>query len=214
LGSLGRKAAPAAPGERVGEDADSVGNRMDASDRGPGKHGFLGPRRRKPLAVVAATAIVAFAVITGRVLVWPSQGAPAKVNAIVMLAGTGDRMAVAIGLADQHRAPELVVSRGWKWGPCPADSPPGVTVTCFVPSPATTRGEVEYAARLATRNGWHSMLIVATRPQAARARLLMGRCFAGQTYVATAPITWYSWPYQIAYGWGALAKALLVHPSC
>jgi hypothetical protein len=215
LGSLGRKATPAVLGERTGEDAGSVGNRMDASDRRPGKQGLLGPRRWKPLAVVAATVIVAFAAITARVLVWPSQeSAPAKVDAIVMLAGPGNRMALALKLASEHRAPVLVVSRGWKWGPCPTDPPSGVTVTCFVPNPATTRGEVEYAARLAKRNGWHSMLIVAIRPQAVRARLLMSRCFAGQTYVATAPITWYSWPYQIAYGWGALAKALLVHTSC
>jgi hypothetical protein len=147
-------------------------------------------------------------------LVWPPQNTPAKVNAIVMLAGPGDRMAVALELASEHRAPVLVVSRGSKWGSCPSVPLPGVRTICFVPSPATTRGEVEYAARLAKRNGWHSLLIVAIRPQAVRARLLMGRCFAGQTYVATAPITWYSWPYQIAYGWGAMAKALLVHPSC
>ena len=168
--------------------------------------------RRKVLAA-AVVLFVAFAAGTARVLVWPPQGAPPSVNAILMLGGPGDRMLVALKLASQRRAPVLVVSRGWEGGLCPPPAA-GVRTICFVPSPDDTRGEVEYAARLSKRYGWHSLLIVATRPQAMRARLLMGRCFIGSTYVVTAPITWYSWPYQIAYGWGALAKALTMRRSC
>ena len=52
--------------------------------------------------------------------------------------------------------------------------------------------------------------MVATRPQAVRAQLLFRRCFAGQVYVTTAPLPAGNWPYQIAYGWGALLKAFLV----
>ena len=44
--------------------------------------------------------------------------------------------------------------------------------------------------------------------------MLAERCFGGSTYVVTAPLPLSSWPYQIAYGWGALLKALVVHRAC
>jgi hypothetical protein len=89
-----------------------------------------------------------------------------------------------------------------------------VRTICFDPDPGTTRGEAEFVGRLAKMYGWHSLIVVAIRPQAVRARLLIGRCFAGTTYMATAPLPLTSWPYQIAYGWGALFKATFVDTSC
>lgn len=90
----------------------------------------------------------------------------------------------------------------------------GVKTICFEPDPGDTRGEAEFVSALAKREDWHSLLIVATRPQAARSQLLFGRCFSGGVYVSTAPITATSWPYQIAYGWGALLKAIFLTRSC
>jgi hypothetical protein len=189
-------------------------------DRATGKAAGAGRRatrsrwRRRALVTLAAACVV-LAAVTARVLVWPVQGAPADVDAIVMLAGPGDRLPVALGLAREHRAPVLVVSRGWMGygGPCPPPVP-DVRTICFNPSPGNTRGEAEYVGRLARQHGWHSLLVVATRPQAVRAQLLVGRCFAGQVYVRTAPFPASSWPYQIAYGWGALLKAVFLVRSC
>lgn len=163
------------------------------------------------MLVVAAV----FVGVTARVLIWPPQGTPSRADVIVMLAGPGDRLPVALALARERRAPVLVVSRGWMGygGPCPP-STPGVRTICFDPDPGTTKGEAEYIGRLAVRFGWHSLIVVATRPQAVRARLLMGRCFDGATYIATAPLPLSNWPYQIAYGWGALFKAALLNTSC
>lgn len=164
---------------------------------------------------VVAVLVLLFAVATAWVLVWPAQGAPADADAIVLLAGPGNRLPVALALAREHRAPVLVVSRGWMGygGPCPA-STPGVRTICFEPNPGNTRGEAEYIGRLAGRYRWHSLIIVATRPQAVRAQLLVGRCFSGTTFAVTAPLPWDSWPYQIAYGWGALLKAFFVVRGC
>ena len=162
-----------------------------------------------------AALVTLFVVLTARILIWPIQGAPARVDAIVMLAGPGDRLPAALLLAREHRAPVLVVSRGWMGygGPCPPPTA-GVTTICFEPNPGDTRGEAEFVSALAKREGWQSLLIVATRPQAARSQLVFGRCFSGQIYVSTAPITASSWPYQIAYGWGALLKAVFLTRSC
>jgi hypothetical protein len=159
--------------------------------------------------------ILAFAAITARVLVWPVQQTAASASAIVMLAGPGDRLQVALQLARAHKAPLLVVSRGWLGygGPCPAPVP-GIQTICFEPDPGNTRGEAEYIGKIAKRDGWRSVIVVATRPQGARAELLIARCFSGQIYLATAPIPAGSWPYQIAYGWGALFKAAFLTRSC
>jgi uncharacterized SAM-binding protein YcdF (DUF218 family) len=170
--------------------------------------------RRKTLAALAAL-IVVVAAATARVLIWPVEWTPAQADAIVMLAGPGDRLPVALQLAREHRAPVLVVSRGWMGygGPCPPATP-GVRTICFEPDPGDTRGEAEYASALAKREGWHSLIVVASRPQAVRAQLLFGRCFSGPVNIATAPVRLSDWPYEIAYGWGALAKAAVTDRSC
>ena len=158
---------------------------------------------------------VAFGAVTARLLVWPAEGMPARVSAIVMLAGPGARTRVALELAREHRAPVLVVSRGWQGygGPCPPPVP-GVKLICFEPDPGTTRGEAEALGRLARQYRWSSVVLVTTSFQDTRARMLAERCFGGSTYVVTAPLPLSSWPYQIAYGWGALLKALVVHRAC
>jgi len=170
---------------------------------------------RRKLVAVAAALIVAFAAATARVLIWPVEWTPAKADAIVMLAGPGDRLPAAVQLAREHRAPVLVVSRGWMGygGPCPP-AIPEVRIICFDPDPGDTRGEAEYVGALARRDSWHSLILVATRPQAVRAQLVFGRCYSGQLYVATAPLPSSDWLYQISYGWGALMKAALLVRSC
>jgi hypothetical protein len=132
-----------------------------------------------------------------------------------MLAGPGERLPVALQLAREHRAPMLVVSQGWEGygGPCPRKIP-GVTLICFDPSPGTTRGEAEAIGRLARQYRWGSVVLVATRSQDTRARMIVKRCFAGSTYVVTAPQPLSSWPYQVVYAWGALVKALVKYRSC
>ncbi len=164
---------------------------------------------------VALTPIMVFAVITARLIVWPAQGMPARVSAIVMLAGPGDRLAAALRLAAEHRAPMLVVSRGWKGysGPCPP-AIRGVKLVCFEPNPGDTRGEAEFVGQLAKRYRWHSVVLVTGPEQDTRARILTKRCFDGSIYVVAASLPLGSWPYQIVYEWGALFKALFLYRAC
>ena len=171
-------------------------------------------RIRRPIPVVLAV-IVAFSLVTVRLFVLPAQGAPAHVNAIVMLGGSGDRLDVALRLAREQRAPVLVVSRGRDGydGPCPPMTP-GVRTICFDPNPADTRGEAEFIGRLALQDHWHSVVLVTTRVQDTRARILTGRCFGGSIYVITAPLSLDEWPHEIAYEWGSLFKALVLYRAC
>lgn len=181
------------------------------------------PRRRKPrirwraVAITALGLVLAFAAVTARLFVWPATGMPARVNAIVMMDGPGDRLHTAVDLARQGRAPVLVISRGsafYGQGSGCAPPIPRVKVICFDPSPATTQGEAEFASRLARQYHWHSIALVTITPQDSRARLRMGRCFRGQLYVMTAPMPVQFWPYELAYEWAATVKALTVNRSC
>ena len=171
-------------------------------------------RWRRVLAAAVAVLLV-FGLVTARLFVWPAQGMPARVSAIVVLAGPGDRLSVALDLARQHRAPVLVVSQGQQGygGPCPA-APQGVTLVCFEPDPGNTRGEAEFIGRLARKDRWTSVVLVTSRAQDTRARVIAGRCFGGSIYVVTGSMSLSAWPYQIAYQWGALFKALILYRSC
>jgi DUF218 domain len=176
----------------------------------------LRPPNRVLLAAVALL-LAGFGAATARLFVWPEQGMPAHVDAIVMLNGPGDRLDTALNLAWAHRAPMIVISRGspyWGHGSICAPKMPRVKVICFDPNPSTTRGEAEFAGRLAKRYRWHSIVLVTTTPQDTRARLRVRRCFRGTVYVVTAPLPTYEWPYAIVYEWAATIKALLIQRAC
>lgn len=162
-----------------------------------------------------AVFLIAAGAATARLFIWPDQGMSARVSAIVMLDSPGNSLNIALRLARQHRAPFLVVSLGTPdSGPrCPRPIP-GVRVICFNPAPITTQGEAEYVGRLARQYHWHSVAVVTITPQDSRARLRIERCFTGPVYVVTTPIALSSWPYEIAYEWGALVKALVVQRGC
>jgi hypothetical protein len=140
---------------------------------------------------------------------------PARVSAIVMLAGPGDRLSTALGLAREDRAAVLAVSQGQHRysGSCPTATP-GVRLICFNPNPPNTRGEAEFVGRLAKKYHWNSMVLVTSRAQDTRARIIVGRCFIGQVFVITASLPLGEWPYQVSYECGALFKALVLYRSC
>ena len=174
-------------------------------------------RRWRFVIAGAALALAALGVATARLFVWPPHGMPAHVDAIVMLNGPGDRLDTALRLAWEGRAHVVVVSQSspfWGHGSICAPKIPGVRVICFDPDPATTKGEAEFAGRLARKYHWRSVALVTTTPQDTRARLRVERCFAGPVYVMTAPLGLSAWPFQIAYEWGALVKAVAFQRSC
>lgn len=172
-------------------------------------------RAIRRILVGLAVLVLLLAAATARLIVWPASGMPSHVDAIVMMAGPGDRLSLALKLAREHRASTLVVSTGWEGygGPCPA-AVSGIRLVCFEPDPGNTRGEAEFAGHLARQDHWSSIVLVTITPQDTRARILMRRCYAGSLYVMTAGIPLSSYPYQIAYEWGALFKAEFLQRSC
>jgi uncharacterized SAM-binding protein YcdF (DUF218 family) len=172
------------------------------------------PWRR--ISAVLAIVIVAFSAVTARLFVWPPTGMPARVDAIVVLGGQGDRLDLGERLANQNRSRFLVLSEGLPWIPpglC-GHRFPVLRVICFRPDPDTTQGEAESTSRLAKRYGWHSLVLVTTPDQIWRAELRFQRCFSGKVYGATTPLGIRLWPYAIAYQWMATAKAELGNTTC
>jgi hypothetical protein len=172
-------------------------------------------RRWRTALIVLAVVVVTVSAVTARLFIWPDRGMPARVSAIVMLDSPGNSVGDAVRLARQHRVPFLVISEGSYLSGYGCPSPiPRVKLICFNPVPATTQGEARFVGRLAKKYHWHSIAVVTITPQDSRARLRMERCFSGPVYVVTRPVAVASWPYEIAYEWGAMIKALVFQRSC
>ena len=167
------------------------------------------------MLIVFAALLTAFCAATAWLFVFPSTGMPAKVGAIVVPGGLGNRINAALRLARQDRARYLVLSEG-------APVPPGLcgtrvgsaSVLCFMPDPDTTQGEAEGTARLAKKYGFRSIVLVTTPDQTWRAKLRFGRCYSGEIFAVTTPLTLSQWPNQIAYQWAATVKAEVANRGC
>jgi hypothetical protein len=177
------------------------------------------PRRRRLRYLLVALVLAGsvFCAVTARLFIWPVSGMPARVDAIVMLNGPGDRLNTALSLAWEHRARVVVISRGstyWGRGSICAPAIPRVRVICFDPEPDTTQGEAEFAGRLASQYHWQSIAVVAIAPQDAVARIRLSRCFSGKIYVVNGSFSRSEWPFEIAYEWAATIRALTLQRSC
>jgi len=159
--------------------------------------------------------LVLFCAATARLFIFPVTGMPARVGAIVVPGGPGNRVEAALKLAAQDRARYLILSEGQYVPPQLCGSHVGsAAVLCFTPSPGTTQGEAEATARLAGKYDIHSIVLVTTPDQTWRAELRFRRCYSGQIYGVTTPLPAHMWPFQIAYQWAATVKAEIVNRSC
>jgi uncharacterized SAM-binding protein YcdF (DUF218 family) len=170
------------------------------------------------ITIVVLILIILLGTVTARLYVWPPTGMPAKVDVIVVLGGSGDRLDYATQLAREDRAPYLVLSKGL------GRLPPGIctehvgsaTVLCFQPNPDTTQGESEGFAKLAEQHSWHSVALVTSQEQAWRAKLWFNRCYPSGQYYSVGPKLSLSAviPSGIIYEWGATVKAEVFDRSC
>jgi uncharacterized SAM-binding protein YcdF (DUF218 family) len=181
----------------------------------PGGRWGLRSRRGRRVLIALGVLFALFCGATAWLFIWPTTGMPARVDAIVVPGGPGNRIAAAIALAEQGRARYLVLSEGEY---VPSQLCGGhvgtATVLCFMPNPDTTQGEAEATARLAKEYGFRSIVLVTTPDQTWRAELRFGRCYGGEIYAVTTPLAKHLWPLMIAYQWAATFKAEIVNRSC
>ncbi|MEX5236457.1 YdcF family protein [Kocuria arenosa] len=161
----------------------------------------------------------------------PRTDVPARSDALLVL-GPPDRtrMAEAQRLMDAGVAPVLVVANpgtrdlGDASGEvyyaraaqtCAEDGEQDYEVICFRPDPSTTQGEAMELRALSEQRGWEHVSVLTYRQHVARARLLLGRCYAGELDVLS-----FDYPdvprghlREFAYQSGGFVKAWLT-PGC
>ncbi|MGA2521942.1 MAG: YdcF family protein [Acidimicrobiales bacterium] len=175
--------------------------------------------RRRVLRVLLRALVVLVVLVvavSARLFVWSPIDKPARADAVVALGGDPGqhRAKKALSLAEAGYAPTAVVSLGgYPPAPCPHARRP-VRIVCFRADPLDTRGEAEFVGRLAARRGWNRLIVVPERSQATRARLLFERCTSARLLMVPVSDPPSHLLFDVAYEWGALAKALIVHRSC
>jgi hypothetical protein len=171
-------------------------------------------RRWRRLIVVALAVVIVFLAATARLFVWPPTDAPQHVAAVVALDGYPNRTGKAIALAREGYASTVLLSVLAKSVPVCRTHVPGVHIVCFVPDPVTTRGEAEFATRMAARRHWDRLMVVASTTQTTRARIDFKRCYSGTLLMDPVKMPTGHLLQQVVYEWGALGKALFVLRSC
>jgi uncharacterized SAM-binding protein YcdF (DUF218 family) len=144
-----------------------------------------------------------------------------RADAILVLSGPHHlRYPFGFDLAEQGWAPNLVISN-----PDAGDNPrlsdfcaakhSGVTVYCFEPEPATTKGEGRELRRLAAQYGWRTVIVVTFRPHVSRARFILQQCFDGDLVMVASPdqISDSRWAFEYLYQTAGYARAI-VQPGC
>jgi hypothetical protein len=159
---------------------------------------------------------VVFVAATLALFIYPSTDQPRHVDGILSLNGHGEqaREALAVSLAEKGYAPVLLFSQGSVANNTPCPKVPRVSVVCFADLTDNTRGEARWAGRYAERHHWHSLMIVPSRTQATRARLLVERCFPGQVVVVPSAEPLWDTPRDVFHEWGGVLGALSFYRGC
>lgn len=177
-------------------------------------------RRRRARRYVVTTGVVvvlAWLVTCFVVVQHPHIDRPGSADAVLILGPTlSDRVNTGLTAIRRHLSDQLVVSipDGSNGKLCRLHRS-GLTVTCFVPHPSTTRGEAEELGRLAARHHWTSVIVVTSKYHVSRARMIISRCFHGRLSMVAAggSISFVRWAYEYVYQTAGYVKAAL-YRSC
>lgn len=132
------------------------------------------------MVLVVAVAVVAL----WPVYVRPRTDIPAPADAILVLGGAHDgREQLGLRLAREGYAPRVLFSDPYENSGLVNRICHGgysFEVTCFDPSPRTTRGEGRELARLARADNWRRVIVVTFTPHISRARYILEKCWDGE----------------------------------
>ncbi|WAM16828.1 YdcF family protein [Rhodococcus sp. JS3073] len=174
--------------------------------------------------LVVGASLASFGLAAGGYFVYTdSEFDPVRpVDAIVVLGGEDDgRVQYGIELA-RHGVSQNVVLSDWFLGTSKkmaaycATKDPGIVITCFPPTPPTTRGEAMFTSDLAAQHNWKSLLVISWRYHLPRARYIFSQCFKGEIVMRPVPrdynFSLAEWGYTYLYQTVGFAKAFLEDP--
>lgn len=146
---------------------------------------------------VLGVLVLAYVAVAVYLFVLPHDGKPVRADAVVVLAGTAERLPVGQRLVHRGYAPLLVVS---------LSHPPARVqlaacahgALCFRAQPYSTRGEAREIGRLAVRRHWRTIDVVTSKFHDFRAAILIRRCYHGELRMIGAPQSTQHLPIDIA----------------
>jgi|RhiMetdeSRZDD1v2_1073273.scaffolds.fasta_scaffold114697_4 uncharacterized SAM-binding protein YcdF (DUF218 family) len=137
---------------------------------------------RSVLSTLFVVAAVAYGYGIWLFLLHDQDRLPAHADAIVVLAGSRERLPVALKLAGTGMANTLVVSEDNasndpdRYRLCHGTKPKRYKLVCQFASPSSTRGEARMIANLADQRNWKTVVVVTSRYHIYRAHKLIRRC--------------------------------------
>jgi uncharacterized SAM-binding protein YcdF (DUF218 family) len=161
------------------------------------------------------------------VLAWAAAGSwlfvvhhgdkPFGADAVIVLAGTKERLPVGLDLMRRGFAPILVVSRSHspdRLETTTCNERHRYRVICFAAHPYSTHGEAEEIGRLARANQWTRINVVTSNFHVFRARILVKRCYHGVLKMIGAPQSTTHLPLDVVTESAKLVYQETVQRSC
>ena len=167
------------------------------------------------LAVVVATVIL----LTFTWFVFPSTveiDAVQPADAVVVFAGSPERLDTAVELMENGAAPNLVIPNG-NTPDVDTDLCEGASFQVFCPDTGeiSTWGEAQAIGRLAEERGWSRLIAVTSVYHVHRATSLLRRCHDGpvDTVSPTRDVD-RDWVGKIGHEWAGFLASIILHPTC
>jgi uncharacterized SAM-binding protein YcdF (DUF218 family) len=175
------------------------------------------PRVRRFVIIVAVALGLAYAIGIPAFLERDDDPLPPKADAIVVLAGSENRLPAAEALFDGGLAPTLVVSAdrsGHDDQRAALCRKPPRGVVCVHAGPASTEGEAQAVRQLVVRNHWESLILVTSRYQLFRADRIFQRCVDAKITERGVDEPWWRNAIAVPLEWIKLGISETVRRNC
>ena len=181
-------------------------------------------RRGRALWILAGVVVLVAAMIIPMTFNWfvnpPTQqiGTVQPADAVVLFAGTSERLDTAVELMERGAAPNLVLPNGGTIDEAEdlCEGAAAYEVFCPASDEVTTKGEAEVISRLAEERGWSRLIAVTSVYHVHRATFLLGRCYDGAVDAVTPSqgLDLEEWVGKIPHEWAGFLAALVLPPAC
>jgi uncharacterized SAM-binding protein YcdF (DUF218 family) len=175
------------------------------------------PRVRRFVIVVAVLLGLAYAVGIPAFLERDDDPLPPSADAIVVLAGSDNRLPAAEALFDGGLAPTLVVSAdrsGHDSQRAALCRKPPKGVVCIHAGPSTTEGEAQAVGQLVDQRNWGSLILVTSRYHLFRAGRIFQRCVNAKITEHGVDEPWWRNAIAVPLEWIKLGVSETVRRDC